>query len=100
MGVIFSDQTDPPHVVKIETTHDFFDNLCSDPLTSKSGGNDYIVNIGVIHTIADCPTHPHNLVSVSDGQKAVTPRNDATDQLVISIIPLIPPARFQTFRSL
>jgi hypothetical protein len=51
------------------------------------------MNIGVIYTVADCPTHPHNFVSVSDGQKAVTPRNDATDQFVIAIIPLVPPAR-------
>ena len=94
MGVVLSDQTDPSHVVTTEMTHDFFDNPCSDPLMSKSGGNDHIMNIGVIYTVADCPTHPHNFVSVSDGQKAVTSRNDATDQFVIAIIPLIPPARF------
>jgi hypothetical protein len=94
MGAMFSDQTDPPHVVTIETIHDFFDYICSYPLTSKPGKNDHIVNVGVTHTIADCPTHPENLTSVSDGQKAVTPGNDSTDQLVISIIPLIPPTRF------
>ena len=92
MGAILSDQTDPPHVVTAELAHDFFDNPCSDSLMPKSGGNGHVVNVGVIHTIADCPTHPHNFVSFSDGEKAVTPRNDATDQLVISIILLIPPA--------
>ena len=92
-----SDQTDQPNVVIIEPPHDFFDNLCSNLLMSKPGENDHVVNIGVIDTIANCPTHPHNLVSVSDGQKAVTSRNDAADHLEISIIQLIPPVCFPVF---